>query len=742
MRARVAYDAMIRRVLPRALPGLPRALALLLSLPLLVLCAGCGDDRSKVDAQATAPKSPAGPPPAAALAPAAPAAPTAPAAPAAPVAPVPPSRAARAKVAPPAEAPQDGTPLPKGASSRWYDVRLEGKRTATYHVVWSASTWKGKPTVRDVTTERSAEAREMGPMVDLFSSTTVTETERGEDGTLWFTRSSKREPQGEGMVDRLTVEQTTWTGDGYDYVGTLNGQENKKRIATTEPTTLDAESFLGTRVARGEVKPGDRFAMRLAHVPKQRVVEQTLEVVGTETVADAEGSVSALKVRQTDPETKSETLLWFDADGVIVRLKAGSLEIRRVTEAVARERQSEPASFSITLEASPSLERSFSADKLFVDVKLKGDPDRPLPEFPDSPWSRPLGVEGSDAKGWTIHTEFRAYDAPAGAQATIPVTDERFAKDLEPTLLMPCFDESVQSAAKGALQGETDAKRAVAKLSEFVFTRLRKQSGPVPEATAVEILRDRMGDCSEHALLFVALCRASGIPARRCSGFVCVGSLWGSHAWAEVWVGAWMGVDPTTNDVGTAARYLFYGYSDDPDSHPGVVSSRAARRMSLRIVRLEEGAEVVDLTDEKSLRAVDEEKRRADQRLVGLTFRDLPDGWRVSLPDEDEARSRGDAVVKGPGFKAEVRVMADQGYRGTRHLRSRVRGAKAREGTFAGAPAVYGSSPRGRVVAVASRRRLVQIDVETDRDAASGDDVLARLETVMAASFAPKPDGK
>ena len=730
MRARVAYDPMLRRRALRAPHLVSRVLALVLGGAGLLSLVACGDDPSP---------SPRAPAPMATAATRLPTPPTTSAPASSPAG----SKLASpppALPAPPASRASDERPTPE-RSVRWYEGRIDGKRMSTLEVVWTPSTWKGKKTVRDVTTERRAEAREMGPMVDVFSSVTVTETDRGEDGTLWFTRSNRREAQGEGRADRLTVEQTTWTGDGYDHVATLNGVEERRRVSTPTPTALDAESFLGARIARGELKPGDTFALRMADVVKERVVEHSLVVVGPETWEGPEGPIATTRVRETDPETKNVVHEWFDATGAIVRLKNGSLEIRRISEASAKDRQAEPASFSITLEASPPIERSFSADRMLVDVHLKPDPDRPLPELPDSPWSRPLSVEGDDAKGWTIHTEFRAYDAPAGVQATIPVTDPAFAKDLKPTLLMPCQNVDVVKAAKDAIGGETDARRAVAKLSEFVFTRLKKQSGPVPDATAVEILRDKMGDCSEHALLFVALCRAAGIPARRCSGFVCVGSLWGGHAWAEVWVGAWMGVDPTTNDVGTSARYLFYGYPypDDPDSREGMVSSLLARRMSLDVIRLEEGGEVVDLTKPETLRVVDEEGRRADQRLVGLSFRDLPKDWHVTLPDED-----GEAIVRGPGFVADVHASADQGYRGTRNLRRHAKWPNAREVLFAGAPAVVVSKDRERVVAVASRRRVVRIDLEaSDADPAPDlDEVLKRLEAVMAPSFTPKPDGK
>lgn len=66
---------------------------------------------------------------------------------------------------------------------------------------------------------------------------------------------------------------------------------------------------------------------------------------------------------------------------------------------------------------------------------------------------------------------------------------------------------------------------------------------------ALRAVETQSGDCTEHAALFVALARASGIPARRVAGYVCgenqVLRPGGFHDWAEVYrAGAWMVADP------------------------------------------------------------------------------------------------------------------------------------------------------------------------------------------------------
>jgi hypothetical protein len=312
------------------------------------------------------------------------------------------------------------------------------------------------------------------------------------------------------------------------------------------------------------------------------------------------------------------------------------------------------------------------------------------------------------------------------ATATIPVKDAAFARHLEHTAFMPCMHPDVVAAAKRAVGKETDARRAAARLSRFVFSTLEKKSSEINETTALEILQSGSGDCSEHALLFVTLCRSVGIPARRCSGYCCIGTIWGAHAWAEVWTGEWIGVDPTTDDVGTAARYVFFGYQDDPDSTNGVVSMRVRGRMKIRTTAVVEGDERVDLRDTANHRVVDLERRTASHRLAGIEMRDIPKEWKVVL------RGAGDATIRGEGFSAKIRVMADQGSRDVTPSDE-----DGRKSTFAGAPALRMDHGGRTTFLVASRRRHVWIDVE--HPGLQRKEIVPALERVLAKTFSMRP---
>ena len=78
-------------------------------------------------------------------------------------------------------------------------------------------------------------------------------------------------------------------------------------------------------------------------------------------------------------------------------------------------------------------------------------------------------------------------------------------------------------------------------------------SGFGSSLTALESLS---GDCTEHTVLFIALARAAGIPARICSGIAFARDAFYYHFWAEVYVGRWVQMDPTWGQTIADANHI------------------------------------------------------------------------------------------------------------------------------------------------------------------------------------------
>ena len=80
-------------------------------------------------------------------------------------------------------------------------------------------------------------------------------------------------------------------------------------------------------------------------------------------------------------------------------------------------------------------------------------------------------------------------------------------------------------------------------------------------ASSLTVLQSLSGDCTEHTVLFIALARAAGIPARICSGIVFAKDAFYYHFWPEVYVGKWVQMDPTLDQVIADANHIQLGGS-------------------------------------------------------------------------------------------------------------------------------------------------------------------------------------
>ncbi|HEV2751170.1 MAG TPA: transglutaminase-like domain-containing protein, partial [Gemmatimonadales bacterium] len=126
---------------------------------------------------------------------------------------------------------------------------------------------------------------------------------------------------------------------------------------------------------------------------------------------------------------------------------------------------------------------------------------------------------------------------------------------LAPEPLIQSDDPRVLAQARQIVGGERDPARAARLITDWVAREVARQAGAqVPGA--VQVLGRRGGDCNEHTVLYVALARAAGIPARTAAGLLYVGGRFYYHAWAEVYLGDWVAVDPTLGQFPADAAHL------------------------------------------------------------------------------------------------------------------------------------------------------------------------------------------
>lgn len=113
---------------------------------------------------------------------------------------------------------------------------------------------------------------------------------------------------------------------------------------------------------------------------------------------------------------------------------------------------------------------------------------------------------------------------------------------LAPTPAADSDDERVRDLAKEALEAldasASDRAKAEA-MRRFVYRYINEKTLGVGFATASEVVRNRAGDCTEHAVLLAAMLRAEGIPSRGANGLIFVDQfgtgdkVFGYHMWTQ-----------------------------------------------------------------------------------------------------------------------------------------------------------------------------------------------------------------
>jgi hypothetical protein len=134
---------------------------------------------------------------------------------------------------------------------------------------------------------------------------------------------------------------------------------------------------------------------------------------------------------------------------------------------------------------------------------------------------------------------------------------------LLPDAMMDAAEPSIVAEAKRLTEKATLPAEKAASIAQFVYQSLVKKLATHLPAASV-ILAQKVGDCTEHTWLAVALLRAAGVPARPVYGVAYTGDIeqvFGYHAWVEVAInGHWMAIDPTWGQPLADATHLKFGH--------------------------------------------------------------------------------------------------------------------------------------------------------------------------------------
>ena len=160
--------------------------------------------------------------------------------------------------------------------------------------------------------------------------------------------------------------------------------------------------------------------------------------------------------------------------------------------------------------------------------------------------------------------EIRAEKVPSGLSNNLPSYKEDALKsNLISEFNIESDADEIIKKARAIVGDEKDPVLKAKKLLNWVYDNIDKRP-VVSVPSALEVLRTKVGDCNEHATLLTALLRASGIPARLSVGLVYNRGKFYYHAWTEAYLGQWITMDATLNQMPSDVSHicLVYGNLD------------------------------------------------------------------------------------------------------------------------------------------------------------------------------------
>ncbi len=129
-------------------------------------------------------------------------------------------------------------------------------------------------------------------------------------------------------------------------------------------------------------------------------------------------------------------------------------------------------------------------------------------------------------------------------------------EDLGSTPLINTNNKDIRAQAQEIIHGQTDALKAAQLINAWVYAHVHS-TFTVALPRSIDMLKNPQGDCKAHTILFTALARAVGIPAKMAMGVVMMpDGYFYYHAWPLIYLNGWVPVDPTLGEFPADATHI------------------------------------------------------------------------------------------------------------------------------------------------------------------------------------------
>ncbi len=323
------------------------------------------------------------------------------------------------------------------------------------------------------------------------------------------------------------------------------GETRKEHIRLAEPVYLPPN--LRSAVVLLGLEPGRRYRFPLFNPATMSTQDAFISVEARETIKVGDGEQTIYRLKES--VGGMEDTAWITESGETIKEESPlgySLLKETMAEAMKRDKRGPPVDIIalVRIETRP-IENAAKTTELRARLSN-------------------ADLQGFDLDGGRQAWKDGTVDVRAAAGSgsyPIPYAGADRSGELRPTALIQSDDPAIREQAAKIVGNEKDAREAARKINAWVYDSLVKQP-VVSIPSAVEVLKQRTGDCNEHTTLYTALARAVGIPVRMAAGIVYMKNGFYYHAWPEVWLGDWVAVDPTFNQFPADATHIRFVIGD------------------------------------------------------------------------------------------------------------------------------------------------------------------------------------
>ena len=346
--------------------------------------------------------------------------------------------------------------------------------------------------------------------------------------------------------------------DGIAHVKTtLNGEITESEIPVPADTVSEHTGVASLLTQKG-LKTGDKRTFHMFVFDLLKPVKTEIEILGEETLTYQSEEKQVYVLKQTmDMMNGITAKLWLDPDGINYRTEVPLMGLSMVTTKTDKETALggiEEVDVVLKTRILPSGKLPIpKAKHLEAEVKLSTGN---IAEVVMSTPRQKLEANAAYAGKLSIQVpSIVAEDCP-----NLPIQKAE-GEFLTASAYIQADHPDIQAKTEEILENEVNSWRAAEKLCRWVYAAIndKKMSGGF--ASSLTALQSRSGDCTEHTVLFIALARAAGIPARICSGIVFAKDAFYYHFWPEVYVGKWVQMDPTLDQIIADANHIQLGGS-------------------------------------------------------------------------------------------------------------------------------------------------------------------------------------